>query len=290
MGMMNELFRPRSERDYQRLMTEGKYDKALAIAEEFKMDSTRIVDAAKGWMEKEWAHGDFERAAQIGVQYRLSKKRTHDAADRALDAALKTRNLEKAHQLVNQYELDRRKLLVEGEKMYQHEMDAESFREAAEVARRVGLDAERVEKAVSRAFKKALRERDDTMIAELGTSFADHDLDWERVKSSAVNLMVDALKGQVYSKAIETAEKFQLTTQDVTRALDQASSERFKYMETLRSSLVVKPGEIIPQVPEIELIREELRQGYQREYDKRTAGDKTGALPGHRARQRARED
>ncbi|MFN7976352.1 MAG: hypothetical protein U0166_29125 [Acidobacteriota bacterium] len=271
MGMMDQLFKPKSERDYQRLMSEGKFDKALAIAEEFRMDSSRIVEAAKGWMEAEWQKGDFERAAQIGVQYRLSKKRTHDAADKALDAAIKARNIDKAQQLIGQYELDRRKLLVEGEKMYQHEMDSEAFRAAAEIARQVGLDNERVEKAVSRAFKKALREKDDATIAELSTSFADHDLDWERVKAATINLMVHHLKGQVYGKAIEISERYQLTLVDCERALDQAATERFKYMETLRSSLVVKPGEVIPEVPEIPLIREELRAGFQREIDKRAS-------------------
>ena len=270
MGLLNQIFKPKPERDYERAMRGGHYEQAIQVADEHRMDPGRTVEAAKAWLEREYELGNFETAAQIGQQYRLSKKRTAEAAEKALQAAIKGKQLEKAVALIDAYELDRRKLIIECDRLFQHEMDGEKFLEAADVARRGGLDRERLEKAVSRAFKKALREHDDESLAEIGQTYGDMELDWTRVKQAMINLVVTNIVGQVYDKAIDLEVKYNLSSEDMARALSQAAAARFKYLQSLQSSMVVKEGVTKHNAPSEEEIFGELMTGYQREREKRT--------------------
>lgn len=271
MGILDSLFKSKAEREYDRAMKTLEFDRALAVAKETGMDGSKVVDAAKAWLDKEWNTGNYERAAQIGMEYRLSKKRTVEAADKALDAALTAKDLDKALQLVATYELDRRKLVVASDKLYQHEIDAEQFRAAADVARRGGLDRERIERAVTRALKKAIRDKDDATIAELGLDYADFELDWEKVRQSRINLVVGQLTAQVYGKAIDVATRHKLGEGDVAEAFQQAAASRHKYLENLRSSMVVKEGKSQPRPQTVEEIRADLEAGYRKELEKRAA-------------------
>jgi hypothetical protein len=271
MGLLDTIFKPKFEREYARALKEGKYPDAIQLARDNNMDPTCVLDAAKAWLEQEWEKGNFEHAAEIGAQHRLSKKRTHDAADRALDVALKGRQIEKAIALIERYELDRKKLLLESDKLYQHEMDGENFKQAADIARRAGLDRERVEKAVSRAFKKAMREKDDATLAEMGQNYGDFDLDWERVRQARLNLVVEPMVGQVYGKALDVAARFEMGDDELEQAMAQAAEARRKYLEKLRSSMVVKEGGQQLSIPTPDELRSELESGIRKEREKRGA-------------------
>lgn len=271
MGLLGQIFKPKSERAYERALKEGKFAEAIDVAKSNNMDSARIVDAAKAWLESEWEKGRFEQAAEIGVQYRLSKKRTQDAADKALDGCIKGRHIEKAVALIERFELDRRKLLVEADKIYQHEMDAENFNKAADIARRAGLDRERIEKAVSRAFKKAMREKDETTLADFGKHYGDFELDWDRVQQARIALVVEHLVGQVYGKALDVVASYGMPEAEVEMSLTQAADARHRYLERLRSSMVVKEGGNKPATPALEDLLSELVAGIKKEREKRGA-------------------